>query len=121
MARPKFVIDYELVEKLATSWCTQEEIASILGCHVKTLQRDEKFSTIYKRGLDQGKASLRREQWKAAKGGNATMLIWLGKQYLGQRDKPKDEDENQVVKELVEAMTANAAAIVQSQTSEGSA
>ncbi len=31
--------------------------------------------------------SLRRLQWKAAKENNVTMLIWLGKQYLGQTDK----------------------------------
>lgn len=30
---------------------------------------------------------LRREQYKAAMGGNTTMLIWLGKQLLGQSDK----------------------------------
>lgn len=30
--------------------------------------------------------TLRRLQWKAAEGGNATMLIWLGKQLLGQKD-----------------------------------
>lgn len=34
-----------------------------------------------------GKRSLRRMQWKSAKGGNATMQIWLGKQLLGQTDK----------------------------------
>jgi hypothetical protein len=30
-------------------------------------------------------------QFKAAEGGNATMLIWLGKQYLGQSDKTQHE------------------------------
>ena len=34
-----------------------------------------------------GKASLRSAQFKAALAGNATMLIWMGKQLLGQRDK----------------------------------
>jgi hypothetical protein len=29
---------------------------------------------------------LRRLQWKGAEAGNPTMLIWLGKQMLGQRD-----------------------------------
>ncbi len=31
--------------------------------------------------------SLRRKQWRAAEEGNTTMLVWLGKQYLGQKDK----------------------------------
>jgi hypothetical protein len=31
--------------------------------------------------------SLRRMQWQAAENGNPTMLVWLGKQYLNQKDK----------------------------------
>ena len=41
--RPKFEIDFETVEKLASLMCTQEEIASFLGCDVRTLQRSEEF------------------------------------------------------------------------------
>jgi hypothetical protein len=85
--RPKFKIDYDLVKKLASIHCTQEEIASILGCSVDTLQRDEEFCGIYKREIDNAKASLRRLQFKSAEQGNPTVLIWLGKQLLGQRDK----------------------------------
>lgn len=52
-----------------------------------TLQADEKFSGLYKAGMDKGRMSLRRHQWRALEEGNSTMLVWLGKQYLGQRDK----------------------------------
>lgn len=38
-----------------------------------------------------GKASLRRMQWKSAEDGNTTMLIWLGKNILGQTDKVQNE------------------------------
>ena len=48
---------------------------------------DEYFAQ--KRGS--GKTSLRRAQWLSAQKGNPTMLIWLGKQYLGQRDKSSHE------------------------------
>ena len=85
MARPRFKIDYEEVEKLASIMCTQEEIASFLGCSVDTLQRNKKFYGIYKKGLDISKMSLRRKQFKLANT-NATMAIWLGKQYLKQKD-----------------------------------
>jgi hypothetical protein len=44
------------------------------------------FSEFYKRHAHEGKASLRRAQWKTALDGNPTMQIWLGKQNLGQRD-----------------------------------
>ena len=37
--------------------------------------------------------SLRRKQWNLAKT-NATMAIWLGKQYLGQKDNIDIKSEN---------------------------
>lgn len=87
MGRPKIELDYNLIEKLATIQCTQEEIASVVGVHRSTLLRDKEFCNIYKKGQESGKMSLRRMQWKLADKGNATMAIWLGKQYLGQKDK----------------------------------
>ena len=83
--RPKFEIDFETVEKLASLMCTQEEIASFLGCDVRTLQRSEEFCRVYKKGQDGGKMSLRRKQFKIAEK-NASMAIFLGKNYLGQKD-----------------------------------
>ena len=73
--------------------CTREEICNILGMSEQTLTRRLKergegnFETLLKKYGDEGKASLRRQQWKAAQGGNSTMLVWLGKQMLGQKDK----------------------------------
>ena len=83
---PKKQLDYKLIEDLAMIQCTQQEIANILEVSVRTLQRDEEFCRIYKKGQDNGKMSLRRMQWKAATEGNHTMLVWLGKQYLDQKD-----------------------------------
>lgn len=83
--RPKKEIDYTAVEKLANIQCTQEEIASFLELSVRTLQRDEEFCRIYKKAQDNGKMSLRRMQFKLANK-NPTMAIWLGKQYLKQKD-----------------------------------
>ena len=90
--RPPKVIDYNLVERLAQIQCTQEEISNVLDVSTRTLQRDKEFCRIYKKGLESGKMSLRRFQWEEAKKGNTTMLVWLGKQYLGQKE-PKDEVE----------------------------
>ena len=83
--RPKKEIDYDIVEKLANIQCTQDEIAGFLNLSVRTLQRDEEFCRIYKKGQENGKMSLRRIQYKLAEK-NASMAIFLGKQYLGQRD-----------------------------------
>ncbi len=87
MARPKIQIDYNLCENLAKIQCTQEEIAQMIGVSTRTLQRDDEFCRIYKKGMDQGKMSIRRQQFKSAENGNVTMQIWLGKQYLNQRDR----------------------------------
>ena len=38
------------------------------------------------------KARLKELQWMLAEQGNVQMLIWLGKQYLGQTDRPQESD-----------------------------
>ena len=42
---------------------------------------------------DKEKAQLKELQWMVAEQGNVQMLIWLGKQYLGQSDKPEIKEE----------------------------
>lgn len=91
--RPKKILNQngiETVKTLARIQCTDEEIASVLGATVDTLlNKNNKaaFLEAKAQGQESGKASLRRMQFKTAEAGNATMLIWLGKQYLGQTDK----------------------------------
>ena len=90
--RPKKPLDYKIVENLASMFSTQDEIASILGVSVRTLQRDPEFCRLYRRGLDKGKVSLRRTQFNLAEK-NAQMAIFLGKQYLNQSDKIESKQE----------------------------
>lgn len=91
--RPKKILNdlgIETIKSLARIQCTDEEIASVLGTTVDTLtNRNNKdvFTEAKNNGKEAGKASLRRMQFKTAEAGNATMLIWLGKQYLAQTDK----------------------------------
>jgi hypothetical protein len=89
--RPKKFVDLELVEKLAHIQCTHSEIASTLGVSVDTLTRNRHFAETYKRGAEGGRKSLRRMQFESANKGNVTMMIWLGKQYLGQSDQHTTE------------------------------
>lgn len=90
--RPRKAIDWKQLEKLCAIHCTGEECASVLGVSYDTLNDAIKrkgytgFPEYFKKYSGPGKASLRRMQFKSAESGNATMLIWLGKQYLGQRD-----------------------------------
>ena len=96
--RPRKEIDFNLFESLCSIFCTQEEIASVFKIDVDTLSKrlkenyGEGFSECFKRFSATGKVSLRRSQFKYAVAGNATLLIWLGKQYLGQSDKQETEN-----------------------------
>ena len=84
MARPKLKLDANLIETLAKVGCTNESIAIQVGCSVDTLTR--RYADVLTKGRENMKTSLRIWQLKAAENGNAALLIWLGKQLLGQRD-----------------------------------
>lgn len=90
MSAPKKKIDPEEVRKLAKTGATQAEIASRMGVSLSTLQRrcgqDLKTEAALRDGLNEMKVALRTKQVQVALAGNVTMLIWLGKQYLGQKD-----------------------------------
>jgi len=98
--RPRIEIDKEEFEKLCRFQCTLLEIAGWFHCSQTTIEnwckRNYKtiFSETHKNLSAGGKSSLRRVQYQKALDGNVTMLIWLGKQYLKQRDKGEvDSDE----------------------------
>ena len=90
MARPKLEINPDEVFRLASLQCTYREMASFFECDEKTLRN--RFSAEIEKGREVGKISIRRAQFKrAVDAGSDTMLIWIGKQYLNQRE-PKDID-----------------------------
>ena len=93
------------VEELASIGATQQEIASDLGVDLETLRLRKGFLGIYKRGMDKGCLSLRHKQFNLAKAGDKTMLVWLGKQLLGQSDKReiKADMTHRSTTELIEA------------------
>lgn len=81
-------MDYHQVEILASMQCTSREISAVLGVQWTAATCDPLFAEAFEVGRAKGHESLRRAQWRAAvEEGNVTMLIWLGKQYLGQSDK----------------------------------
>jgi len=104
-------IKKETFESLCAIQCTREEIAGVLNVSDSTLYRWCKetygtdFDTIFRQKRENGKASLRRSQWKLAEK-NPTMSIWLGKQYLRQRDNIEVEHsaQNGVLGELIGAL-----------------
>lgn len=84
----------EIVSMIEIS-CTQEEICHVLKISPDTLSKRLKergqgsFAELYKKHEATGKVSLRRMQWQACEKGSVPMLIWLGKQMLGQKEEPE--------------------------------
>jgi hypothetical protein len=105
MARPRKPIDPEQVKKLAAIQCSYAEMGAVLGCNESTLTR--RFAQAIKEGREQGRMSLKRKQYEVAMNGHVTMLIWLGKQYLDQKDKVEhsEHDVERKFKEKLAAMT----------------
>lgn len=86
MARPRKDIDPVQVEKMAAIGCSYAEIAAVMGCDPSTLTR--RFAQAIKDGHERRNASVRRAQYEVGVNKkNCTMLIWLGKQHLGQTEK----------------------------------
>lgn len=89
--RPNVVIDKAQFETMCFINCTEEEIMLVLRVDNETLNSwckrtySSSFSQVYRIYANKGKQSLRRYQMKLAET-NPQMAIWLGKQYLGQRD-----------------------------------
>lgn len=95
VGRDKTVIPPEEVFKLASIGCKDIEIADWFGVDNNTLRYN--FSAELTKGREHLKQSLRRAQLEVALKGNAVMLIWLGKQYLGQTDSPMDANSAQIL------------------------
>lgn len=90
--RPKKEFDKNQFEKLCGIQATKSEIADWFNMSEDTVENkcaefyQSTFSAAYKKLSAGGKASLRRLQFKLAQK-SAAMAIFLGKQYLGQKDK----------------------------------
>ena len=97
LGRPRATIDKVALEALCRVRATDEEIAGFFDVSTRTIERlrhDEEYGPIFRRGVANYKISLRRSQIQTANKGNAAMLIWLGKQDLGQRERIEHVGEN---------------------------
>lgn len=95
VGRDKKVVPQPEVEHLASLGCTDKDIADYFGISESTLRYN--FSADLIKGRHQLKTSLRQAQLRVALDGNATLLIWLGKNILGQSDSPVNEDNTRVL------------------------
>lgn len=96
VGRPEKKIEKSDFESLLYIQCTLDEVRAFFdmklgGCSEDTVERwckrtyGKNFADVAAEKRAIGRISLRRTQFELAKK-NATLSIWLGKQYLGQRD-----------------------------------
>ena len=94
--RPRKEIDKKDFEGLLAIQCTEKEVVAFFdhklgGCSKSTIERwckreyKKDFDTLSREKRELGKISLRRAQFELAKK-SAAMAIWLGKNYLDQKD-----------------------------------
>ena len=109
--RPKIEIDEEQFKGLCSIQCTLAEIAGWFKCSEDTIERWCKrelkmsFAEAYKKFSVGGKISLRRNQFRMAEH-NPTMAIWLGKQYLGQKEQQEVTIDTANVDDTIKKMNA---------------
>ena len=89
------VVDPETVFKLAELGCNNIEIADWFGVTEQSLRYS--FNEYMKKARASLKLKLRRAQFDAAFNGNSALLIFLGKQYLGQSDSPYTKDDDKIL------------------------
>ena len=94
VVKPRKELDAGIIKRMASVMCTNEEIAFALGCSADTIER--RYKDLIHAGKAEARGTLRRKQWEIAMTGNVPMLIWLGKQWLKQREPEKEEAKDQV-------------------------
>ena len=85
----------EYIASMSAFGCTIDDIADEIGISKPTLYKPhnvDKLNKAIKEGQSRLKNSLRQSQVKTAQKGNSAMLIFLGKNYLGQSDNPAGEE-----------------------------
>ncbi|MDQ3747984.1 MAG: hypothetical protein M3367_03050 [Acidobacteriota bacterium] len=91
--RPKANIDWALISRKLQAGSKGTTIARSLGIEPNTFYRrceeDNKvgFSEFLSQKIAEGNDLIYNKQFEVAMKGNVSMLIWIGKQRLGQRDK----------------------------------
>ena len=90
--RPEIEIDMKIVDDLLVQGANGAQIAAYLGVNDETLYHriennfNMNFSDYAAKKRSKGDSILHAAQFKKAARGDNTMLVWLGKNRLGQRD-----------------------------------
>lgn len=106
MSHPK-VINWDVIDSMLIAGCNGKECAATIGIHPETLydrcvtDKATGWSEYCQSKKAQGLGMLRTAQFqKAYKEKNPTMLIWLGKQMLQQKEDATRTVDGETVQEV---------------------
>lgn len=103
IGRPKMEFDWTKLDAVMQFGANQVECAEVMGCHIETIavrikeKHGVSFPEYKEQKMGKLRVNLRRKQYETAMAGNITMLIWLGKQWLGQSDKQEIAQTNKEI------------------------
>jgi hypothetical protein len=93
MGRPEKVIDWKLLDSILQFGARLIDCSEMLDMSDDSIQNKIKeefgctFSEYRERKMSKMRMKLLQKQFDVAMSGNTALLIWLGKQHLGQSDK----------------------------------
>lgn len=102
MGRNLIQINERQVQYLAARGMTQKDIADFFEISLSSLK--SKYGEVLKRGRHRLELKIRMKQLQVGMKGDVKMLIWLGKQYLGQSEKTEEKNDLKIsiVKKIIE-------------------
>jgi hypothetical protein len=123
VGRKEIPINWERVDELMMCGCPGTEIAAYFGMHEDTFYKRVEakysmgFSAYLAKNKATGEALIREAQFKKALGhtkkGDNTLLIWLGKQRLGQKEQADAPQATQEILKNYETMIEQIRALQQ--------
>jgi hypothetical protein len=93
----QYKLDWKVIDKFLVAGCSGVEIAAYIGVGQETIydrclkEKGVKFHEYVQEKRSKGDSLLKDKQFQIAMSGNTTMLIWLGKQRLDQKEKSDKE------------------------------
>lgn len=112
MGRPRKEIDAGNFEKLCVLQCTLVEIAGFFDCSEDTIEAwckreyGETFSETFKKHSAGGKLTLRRNMLRLSEK-NASMAIFLAKNWLGMSDNVEVKADTSLMQSLLDVVKGN--------------
>lgn len=110
VGRPAYTIDWHKVEQLLMAGCTGTEVASHFGMHADTFcrhvekEKGKLFTDYAAEFRQKGDTLLRAAQFQKALEKDNTMMIWLGKQRLKQKEDPNKSTDEMNLSQLLKRM-----------------